>query len=417
MDNRPDSGICSPMTDLLLTGGGLNGTALALAASRIGLSVTLIDAAPDPGSRVPDFDGRAYAIALASQRLMSAIGLWPALAAEAQPMTEIKVTDGRPGQGPAPWMMHFEASELGEEPMGFMVEDRHLRHHARAALDESDLVETRYGQTVTAQRVTPTGVEVDTSTGETLTARLLIGADGRSSGTARRAGIRRMEWGYGQTALVCAVEHEKPHDGIAHQFFMPGGPLAILPLTGNRASIVWSEDDAVAAPLATADDAAFLKALAPRFGEFLGSIRLIGGRHAYPLGLSLTHQMIADRVALVGDAAHGVHPIAGQGLNAGLKDIAALIEVLAEARRRGEDIGTRPVLTRYQQWRRFDVASLALATDTFNRLFSNDNPILRAARDFGMGAIDALPRLRRSFVQEAAGLTGDLPNLLKGKLP
>ncbi len=405
------------MIDLLITGGGLNGTALALAASRIGLSVTLIDAAPDPGGTVPKFDGRAYAIALASQRLMAAIGLWPALAPEAQPMTEIKVTDGRPGQGPAPWMMHFEASELGDEPMGFMVEDRHLRHHARAALDKSDLIETRYGETVTAQRVTPAGIEVDTSAGETLSARLLIGADGRSSGTARRAGIRRMEWGYGQTALVCAVEHEKPHHGIAHQFFMPGGPLAILPLTGNRASIVWSEDDAVAGPLTKADDATFLKALAPRFGDFLGPIKLIGGRHAYPLGLSLTHQMIADRVALVGDAAHGVHPIAGQGLNAGLKDIAALIEVLAEARRRGEDVGTRPVLTRYQQWRRFDVASLALATDTFNRLFSNDNPILRAARDFGMGAVDALPRLRRSFVHEAAGLTGDLPSLLKGQLP
>jgi 2-octaprenyl-6-methoxyphenol hydroxylase len=204
-----------------------------------------------------------------------------------------------------------------------------------------------------------------------------------------------------------------PHGGIAHQFFMPGGPLAILPLTGNRSSIVWSETRARAEALLAMGDAEFLDALRPAFGSFLGEIRLAGARWGYPLGLSLANAMVADRVALVGDAAHGVHPIAGQGLNAGLRDVAALAEVMGEARRRGEDAGSRAVLERYAAWRRFDTATLALATDTFNRLFSNDNPVLRLARDLGMGAVNRVPALRRAFIREAAGLTGDLPRLMR----
>ncbi len=195
---------------------------------------------------------------------------------------------------------------------------------------------------------------------------------------------------------------------------MPGGPLAILPLTGNRSSIVWSEADARAAQIIALDDDAFLAALRPAFGSFLGPISLAGARFSYPLGLTLANSFIAQRLALVGDAAHGVHPIAGQGLNAGLRDVAALAQVLGEARQRGEDIGSEQVLHRYQQWRRFDTATLALATDTFNRLFSNDNPVLRTVRDIGMGVVNASPTLRRAFIREAAGLTGDLPRLMRG---
>jgi len=251
--------------------------------------------------------------------------------------------------------------------------------------------------------------------GKTLTARLLVGADGRSSGTAKRAGIGRTGWGYGQTALVACVAHEQPHEGIAHQFFMPPGPLAILPLPGNRSSIVWSETDARAREIQTLDDAAYLDVLRPRFGDFLGAISLEGKRFTYPLNLTLANSFIGDRLALVGDAAHGMHPIAGQGLNAGLRDVGALAEVISDASQRGEDFASPLVLQRYQQWRRFDTATLAVATDGFNKLFSNDNPILRAGRDLGMGIVNAIPALRRGFIREAAGLTGDLPKLLKGQ--
>jgi 2-octaprenyl-6-methoxyphenol hydroxylase len=242
-----------------------------------------------------------------------------------------------------------------------------------------------------------------------------VGADGRRSGTAERAGIRRTGWDYGQTALVCAIAHERPHHGIAQQFFMPAGPLAILPLPGKRSSIVWSERTARAAEIAAMDDADYLDALRPAFGDFLGEITLAGHRYSYPLSLSIAERFVDTRLALVGDAAHGVHPIAGQGLNLGLRDVAALAEVLADARRRGEDIARAEVLARYQSWRRFDTAAMAVATDAFNRLFSNDNPALRVLRDAGMGVVQAVPGLRRMFIREAAGLTGDVPKLLRGR--
>ncbi|MFT5744608.1 MAG: 2-octaprenyl-6-methoxyphenol hydroxylase [Paracoccaceae bacterium] len=281
------------------------------------------------------------------------------------------------------------------------------------ALAENDRITQIAGETVVAQSVDARGAKVELASGKTVTAGLLIGSDGRRSGTAQRAGIARTGWGYEQTGVVCAVTHDRPHGGIAHQFFMPHGPLAILPLTGNRSSIVWSETDDRAAELAAMNDNDFLDALRPAFGSFLGEISLSGARFSYPLNLTLANSFIADRVALVGDAAHGMHPIAGQGLNAGLRDVAALAQVLADARARGEDIGSAPVMQRYQQWRRFDTATLAVATDTFNKLFSNDNPLLRGIRDIGMGVVNAIPAARRSFIREAAGLSGDLPRLMR----
>jgi 2-octaprenyl-6-methoxyphenol hydroxylase len=297
--------------------------------------------------------------------------------------------------------------------MGFMVEDRHLRRAFLDAMAATPAITHLAGETVVAQEVGPASVTVTLASCGTVTGRLLVGSDGRQSGTATRAGITRTGWGYDQAAIVCAVAHEKPHGGIAHQFFMPGGPLAILPLTGNRSSIVWSEATERATALMALDDAGFLEALKPAFGSFLGQISLAGDRFTYPLGLTLADSFVAPRVALVGDAAHGVHPIAGQGLNAGLRDVAALIDVLTEARGRGEDIGGAQCLARYQRWRRFDTATLAAATDVFNRLFSNDNPLLRGIRDLGMGLVNAAPGLRRRFIREAAGLTGDLPSLMR----
>jgi len=401
-------------SDILIVGGGLNGPALALALAQSDQRVTLIDALPEALRKDAGFDGRAYALALASQRLLQAIGVWNRIADEAQPMLDIKVTDGHAGAGPSPFFMHFDHDEIEEGPMGYMVEDRHLRRAFLDALDEAENV-TQVDGTVVDQSTGPAGAEVVLADGKVLKARLLVGCDGRNSGTAQRAGISRTGWGYGQTALVCAIEHEKPHHGVAHQFFMPPGPLAILPLTGNHSSIVWSERTETAAEINALPEAEYLAALRPRFGDFLGEIKLAGKRWSYPLGLTVANSFIAERLALVGDAAHGMHPIAGQGLNAGLRDVGALAEVLVEAARRGEDIGAAPVLERYQQWRRFDTATLALATDAFNRLFSNDNPLLRLGRDLGMGLVNSIPALRRGFVREAAGLTGDLPRLLRGQ--
>jgi 2-octaprenyl-6-methoxyphenol hydroxylase len=400
-------------SDILIVGGGLNGPLLALAAARSGLSSTVIDAAPEAARAEDGFNGKSYALALASVRLLRNLGIWDRVAENAQPMLDIKVSDGRAGEGPSPFFLHFDHAEIEEGPMGHMLEDRFLRRALLNAMAEVPEITEISGEHVTAQAVDNTGVTVTLASGRSLRGRLLIGADGRGSGTAARAGIRRTGWRYGQTALVAAIEHDLPHHGTAHQFFMPSGPLAILPLPGNVSSIVWSETDDVAAQFAALPDEDFIEVLRPRFGDFLGDIALRGARYTYPLSLSIANHFVADRLALIGDAAHGVHPIAGQGLNAGLRDVAALAQVLHEALRRGEDIAARDVLARYQQWRRFDTTTLAMTTDMTNRLFSNDNPLLRVARDLGMGAISHMPALRRGFIREAAGLTGDLPALMK----
>ncbi len=400
-------------TDILIVGGGLNGPALALALACSGQTVTVIDTLSERVRKNAAFDGRSYALALASVRLLRAIGTWDRVAENAQPMLEIKVSDGRAGDGTSPFFMHFGHAEIEEGPMGHMLEDRYLRRAFLEAMAETPAITHLSGETVVDQSITSSGAGITLESGKTLTGKLLVGSDGRTSGTARRAGIQRTAWGYGQTALVCAIEHELPHHGIAHQFFMPPGPLAILPLPGNVCSIVWSETEQTATDFAALSDTEFMTVLRPRFGDFLGQIKLKGKRYTYPLGLTVANSFISDRLALVGDAAHGLHPIAGQGLNAGLRDVGALAQVITEARGRGEDIGAPGVLARYQQWRRFDTATLALTTDLTNRLFSNDNPLLRLGRDLGMGAINAMPSLRRKFIREAAGLTGDLPDLMR----
>ncbi|WP_298361261.1 UbiH/UbiF/VisC/COQ6 family ubiquinone biosynthesis hydroxylase [uncultured Litoreibacter sp.] len=417
MDNPARTTILRVMgiqNDITIVGGGLNGTGLALALASGGLTVTLIDRLPANERSLADFDGRAYALALASTRLLGAIGVWEQIAPDAQPMLEIKVTDGRAGEGPSPFWMHFDHSEIEEGPMGYMVEDRHLRCAYLDAVAAHPNITHLAPATVTEQHVQNGWAEV-IADGQAVRSRLIVGCDGRQSGTAMRAGIKRSLKDYRQTALVAAIGHEKPHGGIAHQFFMPAGPLAILPLTGNRSAIVWAETTARAEELGALDDDAFIAALRPAFGDFLGDIHVAGARFSYPLNLTETEALVAERIALVGDAAHGVHPIAGQGLNQGLRDVAALAEVVTDALRRGEDIGAPDVLERYAAWRRFDATLLARATDTFNALFSNDNPTVRLVRDLGLGLVSSSPALRRGFIREAAGLTGDLPRLLQGR--
>ncbi len=403
-------------TDILIAGGGLNGPALALALAQGGFRVTVVDSRAAPDRAEAGFDGRAYALAIASVRLLQAIKVWDSVADKAQPMLEIKASDGRAGEGAAPFFLHFDASEIEEGPVGHMLEDRYLYAAFLQAMQQTPGITLLSGETVVAQDVTTEGVTVTLASGRKIAAALLVGCDGRGSGTAQRAGIRRVGWGYGQTALVTAIRHEHDHQGIAQQFFMPSGPLAILPLKGgHHSSIVWSETDANAAAIQALPDAEYLEALRPRFGDFLGEISLAGARFTYPLSLSLAEHFTAPRVALVGDAAHGVHPIAGQGLNLGLRDVAALAEVLILARRRGEEPGSPAALEEYQRWRRFDATALALGMDTVNRVFSTDNPILRLGRDLGMGIVNAVPGLRRGFMRQAAGLTGELPKLLTGR--
>ena len=402
-------------SDIIIVGGGLNGPALALALAGGGFSVTLIDALPLADLRGAAFDGRAYAIALASQRMLTALGLWPALADHAQPILDIVASDGRAGEGASPLFLHFDHHELEEGPMGYMIEDRFLRRALLQAVVDHPGITAINGKQVKAQEVTETGVTVTLDGGKRLSAGLLVGCDGRNSGTAKRAGISRVGHDYMQTALVAAIGHEKPHNGVAHQFFMPSGPLGILPLPGNVSSIVWAETRERASYLSALDDAAFLAELRPAFGDFLGPLHLAGVRFSYDLKLSIAERFVAPRLALVGDAAHGLHPLAGQGLNLGFRDVAALAETLIMAKRRGEDFATPLVLQRYQQWRRFDTSTMAIATEGINRLFSNDNPILRLGRDLGLGAVNAMPWLRRSFMRTAAGLQGELPKLMHGR--
>ncbi len=399
--------------DILITGGGLNGPALALALAKGGLASIVIDALPRETRTDPRFDGRAYALALASVRLLRGIGIGPALDAQSQPIERIVITDGRPGEGAGPFTLTFDSAEIEEGPMGQMIEDRFLRAAFLDALDLTPGVTVLDSTRVEAQTVDAGGVTLTLADGRSLRGKLVVGCDGRGSGTAARAGIRRSGHSYRQTAITCAVAHARPHQGVAHEFFTPGGPFAILPLPGDRSSIVWSAPDAQASELMAMDDDDFLAALKPVFGSYLGAISLASPRYAYPLNLTLADSFTGERVALVGDAAHGLHPIAGQGLNAGLRDVAVLADVLTVAHRRGEDPGAAAVLERYARWRRFDSGTLVAATDGLNALFSNDNPVLRIGRGLGLGAVQALPALRRAFIREAAGLTGTLPALMR----
>ncbi len=402
-------------TDILIAGGGLNGPALALALANGGFSVTIIDALPLSDRETDDFDGRAYALALATKQMLGAIGVWPRVAEYSQPILDIVASDGRPGEGAAPWYLHFDHQEIEEGPMGFMLEDRYLRRALLEMVAAHPRITQINQRRVVAQRAEADHVEITLDDAQTLTGQLLIGCDGRDSETARRAGISRTGWGYEQTALVGVIQHELPHNGVAYQFFMPSGPLGILPLPGNRSSIVWAETTERANWINTLSDADYLAELRPAFGEFLGKIALEGERFSYPLKLTIANSFVGPRLALVGDAAHGMHPLAGQGLNMGLRDVAALAEVLVLAKRRGEDISSPLVLDRYQQWRRFDTTTMAMATDGINKLFSNDNPLLRAGRDLGLGLVNSMPGLRRGLIRQAAGLTGDLPRLMQGR--
>ena len=400
--------------DALIVGGGNAGAALALALGAAGLSVILLDSTPVERRAAPDFDGRAYALAAASVNALTALGVWPAVKDHAQPMTEIRISDGRLGD-PGPVRLRFEGADLDRAPFATLLEDRWLRGALLDAVAAHPRIEHRAPARVAHHRVEPARAVAVLEDGAEIAAGVIAACDGRRSAVARRAGIRWTGRSYGQTGLVCAVRHETPHHGVARQIFYPGGPFAILPLPGDVSSLVWSERDAEARRIAALGGAAYTAEVAFRMGGVLGDVELAGKRWAYPLELLLAYRYVGPRVAAVGDAAHALHPIAGQGFNLALRDVAALAETLADAARRGEDVGAEGVLARYDRWRRADSTGLAAATDGLNRLFSSDVGPLRLLRDAGLATVNAAPALKRAFMGAAAGLTGDRPRLLRGE--
>ncbi|WP_306119027.1 MULTISPECIES: ubiquinone biosynthesis hydroxylase [unclassified Roseitalea] len=402
-----------PSCDVFVAGGGYVGlaTALAVAAGAPDLKVVVADAAPQG---VWERDGRASAIAAAACRMLEALGCWDDLKPHAQPMTEMIVTDSRAADPVRPVFLTFDGEVEPGEPFAHMLPNVELVRALRRRCAEAG-VQIVQGVGVTGLAGAGGTMTVDLADGQVVRSRLLVACDGVRSRLRDMAGIRTVHWDYGQSGIVATIAHERAHGGRAEEHFLPAGPFAILPLTGNRSSIVWTETTRQAERLLAADPLTFEHELEMRFGLKLGAIGVEDGPRAYPLGLTLARDFVKERFALAGDAAHGIHPIAGQGLNLGFKDAAALAETLVDAHRLGQDIGALDVLERYQRWRRFDTLQMGVTTDVLNRLFSNDLAPVRAARDLGLGLVDRMPQLKSFFIKQAAGLSGAAPRLLRGQ--
>src|SRR5262245_60316361 len=405
--------------DVVIGGAGFAGLALAIAL-RQALARSFSVTVADPAFAGTAKDGRASAIVAAARRLFETIGVWQDV--EAQPILDMVVTDSRLADAVRPVFLSFDGDVEPGEPFAHMVENGPLLAALAAkAKDE--------GVTLAPVAVTDLEFATDRATnranvrlsnGDALAARLVVAADGARSAIRERAGIASHGWSYGQSAIVTTVAHERDHHGRAEEHFLPAGPFAILPLTrdaavGHRSSIVWTEEAQAAARIVALPDEEFHTELERRFGLHLGEVAAAGPRRVLPLGLSVARAFVAARLALIGDAAHVIHPIAGQGLNMGLKDVAALAEVIVDAVRLGLDPGSLAVLERYQRWRRFDTMAMGIATDGLNRLFSNQSDVLRLVRDVGLGLVDRLPALKHLFIHEAAGLVGEVPKLLRGE--
>jgi 2-octaprenyl-6-methoxyphenol hydroxylase len=390
------------------------GLTLALALAQGGMKVAIAD--PMTPAQLLDerFDGRVSALAFASVRMMRILGVWETLAPDAQPINDILVSDGELGGKPSPFSLHFDHREIGEV-LGYIVENRHIRRALLKAVEAQSGILFLPGVAVEGLAVGETSTTLNLSDGQEIACPLAVAAEGRESPLREAQGIRSVAWDYPQIGIVTTVEHERPHNGVAYEHFLPSGPFAILPMTGNRASLVWTEETPEARRLIGLDEPEFTAELKLRFGAHLGNVRPIGPRWSYPLKLHLARSYAQHRFALIGDAAHTIHPIAGQGLNLGLKDAASLAETVLDAARLGLDFGRSDVLERYERWRRFDSLALAAATDGINRLMSNNNPLLRLGRDLGMGVVDMIPPLRRFFMRHAGGDVGTLPRLLKGE--
>jgi 2-octaprenyl-6-methoxyphenol hydroxylase len=409
--------------DITIIGGGLVGSSLALALARFapqGFRVALIDAAPPQRRGNKNNDARALALSAATRKFLETLGLWAELAPNAQPICSIEITDSPLEAHFRPHLLGFDDELAADGPRAHMVETRHLTSVLAAAVAEEETIRIFAPARLSGFESDAFGVAVGLEPGEEtetklLKTSLLVAADGKSSRVRDLAGIKCVGWSYPQIGIVTTVAHANPHNGKAVQHFLPAGPFAILPLTSNRSSIVWTEDAERGAAIMAMDENDFAAELATRFGHRLGDIEVVGPRQSFPLDFSLARSFVGDRLALVGDAAHVVHPLAGQGLNIGMRDVAALAEAIVDAARLGLDIGSAAVLERYQRWRRFDSAFSAVVMDGLNRLFSNDRAPVRALRDAGLGLVERAPALKRFLVSEAAGASGTVPRLLRGE--
>ena len=398
--------------DLIIAGGGMTGLALACTVAGANVPVLLIEQRPLPDTTALAFDGRVTAIARGSRHLLEGIGIWPHLAQEAQPILDIEV-----GERHSPLTVHYDHRAVGGEPLGHIVENRVIRRALLRRLAELSTgalevaAPERWGR---IERRTDL-VDIALASGQRVRARLLAAADGRGSPLRDLVGIGVTRWNYRQTGIVATVAHAKPHRGRAFERFFATGPLAMLPMLGNRSSIVWAADDRLARELIALGDQDFIGELADRFGDRYGALELAGPRWHYPLAMAQARRYTDRRLVLVGDAARTIHPIAGQGWNLALRDVAALAELVVDARRLGLDPGGSHVLQRYERWRRFDSLALIGVTDGLNRLFANDLLPLRLARELGLGAVERIPPLKRFFMRHAMGLLGDLPRLMRGE--
>jgi 2-octaprenyl-6-methoxyphenol hydroxylase len=403
-----------PRTDIVIGGGGMVGMTLALALAKGGLNVTIVDPVPQKAALDETFDGRVCAVSYSSVRMFEALGVWPELEADAQPINDILVTDAELGRAPSPFSLHFDHREIGR-PMGVIAENRLIRRALFSAVECTKTITLRSPAALTDLVDNGSSITAVLDKGDSIDARIVVAADGRESPMRERMGIGTIGWSYPQWGIVTTVAHEQPHNGTAYEHFLPSGPFAILPMTGDRSSLVWTESEDLAPGMMKLDAAAFEAEVARRFGTHLGATRAVGPRWSYPLRFHLAREYVRHRFAVAGDAAHGIHPIAGQGLNLGLKDAAAFAEVVLDAARLGLDIGELSVLRRYERWRRFDSLTMAAAMDALNRVFSNDFTPLRIARDVGLGIVDQIGPLRRFFMRHAGGDIGKLPKLLRGE--
>ncbi|HEV8389362.1 MAG TPA: UbiH/UbiF/VisC/COQ6 family ubiquinone biosynthesis hydroxylase [Dongiaceae bacterium] len=437
--------------ELIVVGGGLVGLTLAIACAEGGIRTIVVEAESAEALGSTAYDGRSAAIAYGSQQVLRAIGAWNGIAPHAQPIRDIRVTDGgwhvksqshayvhyshldlldrkpaAPVSEPeSPVIMSCEPdTQPASAPFGYIVENRVTRIALLARAKECANLTHLAPRLVTALDLTSEAARVTLDNGRGLTARLVVAADGKQSALRRMAGIGSRQFGYHQTAIVCTVAHEKPHGAVAHEHFLPAGPFAMLPMTDetladgsqrHRSSIVWSEDPRLVPMLLKLDEEAFGQEIERRFGLSLGQVRPLGPRFSYPLTMTLADSYVRERFALAGDAAHGIHPIAGQGFNLGVRDVAALAEVLVEAGRAGLDLGSLEVLDRYARWRRFDNIMLSTFMDGLTRLFSNDFAPLRLARDIGFALFNRTMPLKRLAMRHAMGIVGKLPRLVQGR--
>ena len=395
--------------DILAVGGGLNGLPFAIAVAAAGLEVVLLEREKPAKLVDAKFDGRVSAIAHASRNLLLASGVWKHVS-EKEPMLDIRITDG-----PSKCFLHYDHRQLGDEPFGHMVENRHLREALYRRAKEIPTLTVLAPAEYRSITRDSSGVTAQLESGDIVTARLVVGADGRNSPLRKEAGIKTVGWSYDQMGIVCTIAHEVPHHGVAQERFLNPGPFAILPMTGNRSSLVWTEPTKRANVIMALGEEDFQREMAKRFGDYLGKLEAVGPRWSYPLSLHQAERYVDERLALIGDAAHGMHPIAGQGLNLGLRDVAALAEVVIDAARLGQDIGGTMTLDDYQRWRRFDSLTLLAITDGLNRLFTNDIGPVRLARDLGLAAVNRMPPLKGFFMEHARGTVGKMPRLLRGE--